>query len=180
MLVQGTTWRRNAIAGIFLCHVRENEMDISSKPAAWDSAWNRIGSTDMAMVRDQQSQDMFSYTQIPTKFEHPHKCRNALGLVGGSEVSNISGNIVDLESDLLGITRVQSKCIPRQYAPACPLGGDGCPDFPGTLHFTDKASGAKVSVPTTPLHLPTCQMTTLPGVGYPAELTVKTCYPTRF
>jgi hypothetical protein len=155
-------------------------MDISSAPAAWDSAWNRIGSTDMTMVKDQQSQDMFSYTQIPAKFEHPHKCRNALGLVGGSEVSNISGNIVDLESDLLGLTRVQSKCLSRQYKPACPLGGAGCPDTPGTLHYTDKSTGEKVNIDTAPLHLPSCQLTTLPGVGYPKELTVKTCYPTRF
>lgn len=155
-------------------------MDISSKPAAWDSAWNRIGSTDMTTVRDQQSRDMFSYTQIPAKFENPHKCRNALGLVGGSEVSNISGNVVDLESELLGITRAQSKCISRQYKPTCALGGMGCPDVQPALTFTNKSTGAKEVIDTTPLHLPTCQMTTLPGVGYPSALKTETCYPGRF
>ncbi len=148
----------------------------SSVPAPYDSAWNRIGSTDMTTVRDQQSQDIFSYTQIPAKFEHPQKCRNALGLVGGSEVSNISGNIVDLESELLGITRSQSKCIARQYQPACPLGGDGCPDFPPALSYTNKSTGEQVSINTQPLNLPTCQMQTMPGVGYPKDLTVNTCY----
>lgn len=155
-------------------------MDMSSMPAAWESSWNRIGSTDMTMVRDQQSKDMFSYTQISDKFEHPHKCRNALGLVGGSEVSNISGNMVDLESDLLGITRAQSKCIPRQYKPACPLGGPGCPDVPPNMTFMNKSTGQQETIQTAPVHLPTCQMNTLPGVGYPQALHVNTCYPNRF
>ena len=141
---------------------------MASSPAAWNSAWNRIGSTDMATVRDQQSAGMFSYTQIPQKFENPNKCRNALGLVGGSEVSNISGNIVDLESDLFGITRVQSKCIARQYQPACALGGPNCPDTPPSFSFRDKSTGV------------VSQVNTYPGVGTPAKLTTDTCYPMRF
>jgi hypothetical protein len=155
-------------------------MDFSSTPAAWDSAWNRIGSTDMTTVKDQQSRDVFAYTQIPTKFEHPQKCRNALGLVGGAEVSNISGNVVDLESELLGITRAQSKCAARQYIPACALGGQGCPDVQPPMKFINKSTGQQEVINTKPLHLPTCQMTTLPGVGYPNSLTVKSCYPSRF
>lgn len=155
-------------------------MNFSSTQAPWNSAWNRIGSTDQALVKEQQSEGMFAYTQIPQKFEHPSKCRNALGLVGGSEVSNISGNIVDLESDLLGITRVQSKCIARQFTPACPLGGPGCPDVPPAMTFRDKSTGTTRTIQTSPLHLPTCQMNTLPGVGTPAPLQVQTCYPMRF
>ena len=155
-------------------------MNMSSPQAPWNSAWNRIGSTDMTFVRDQQSQGMFSYTQLPVKFENPNKCRNALGLVGGAEVSNISGNIVDLESDLLGITRVQSKCIARQYKPACPLGGPGCPDVAPPFSFADKSTGEVRTVNTAPRNLPTCQFTTYPGVGTPAKLGVDTCYPMRF
>jgi hypothetical protein len=156
------------------------EMDYKTPQAAWNSSWNRIGSTDFTLVKDQQSEDMFAYTQIPAKFEHPQKCRNALGLVGGSEVSNISGNLVDLESDLLGITRVQSKCASRQYIPACPLGGPGCPDVPPPFQFRDKATGEVRTVDTKPRNLPTCQMVTYPGVGYPATLKVNSCYPMRF
>ena len=155
-------------------------MEISSTNAPWNSAWNRIGSTDMATVRDQQSAGMFSYTQIPQKFENPNKCRNALGLVGGSEVSNISGNIVDLESDLFGITRVQSKCIARQYQPACALGGPECADTPPSFSFRDKSTGVVSRVDTTPRDLPTCQFVTYPGVGTPAKLKTDTCYPMRF
>ena len=156
------------------------KMDIGSKPAAWDSAWNRIGSTDMAVVRDQQSQGMFAYTQLPTKFENPSKCRNALGLVGGSEVSNISGNMVDLESELRGITRAQSKCISRQYQPVCPLGGPNCPDVPPPIHLTDKSTGASYTINTNMNPLPTCQMNTYPGVAVPQNLNVSSCYTNRF
>jgi hypothetical protein len=155
-------------------------MQMSSSVAPWNSAWNRIGSTDMATVRDAQSVGMFAYTQMPTQFENPNKCRNALGLVGGSEVSNISGNMVDLESDLLGITRVQSKCIARQYKPACPLGGPGCPETPPSFTFRDKSTGEVRVVNTAPRNLPTCQFTTYPGVGSPETLNTGTCYPMRF
>jgi len=154
-------------------------MDVST-PAAWNSSWNRIGSTEMPLIKEEQSAGMFAYTQLPSKFENPNKCRNELGLVGGAEVSNISGNLVDLESDLLGITRVQSKCIARQYQPACPLGGTGCPDTPPSFSFRDKSTGAVQSVDTRPRNLPSCQNVTLPGVGTPAVLKSGTCYPMRF
>lgn len=148
--------------------------------APWNSSWNRIGSTDGAVIRDKQSASMFSYTQMPVKFEHPKQCRNALGLVGGSEVSNITGNIVDLESDLLGITRTQSKCIGQQYTPVCALGGPDCPDTPPSFSIRDRATGQQRVVNTSPRHLPTCQLTTLPGVGLPNPLIAKTCNPMRF
>ena len=57
------------------------------------------------------------YTVIPTKFYHPNASRNALGLVGGNEVSLPSGNLVDVESELRGITRDLSKA-PAKKAPA--------------------------------------------------------------
>jgi hypothetical protein len=155
-------------------------MNTNSTAAPWNSSWNRIGSTDMTFVRDQQSAGMFAYTQLPVKFENPNKCRNALGLVGGTEVSNISGSMVDLESDLLGITRVQSKCIARQYQPACPLGGPDCPDTPPSFTITDKSTGQVTSVNTTPVNLPSCQLNTLPGQGNPTTLRSGTCYPMRF
>ena len=155
-------------------------METSSPVAAWNSSWNRIGSTEMPLLKEEQSAGMFAYTQLPQKFENPNKCRNTLGLIGGTEVSNISGNLVDLESDLLGITRVQSKCIARQYQPACALGGPDCPDQPPSFSFTDKSTGESRTVDTSPRNLPSCQNTTLPGVGKPVEFKSGTCYPTRF
>lgn len=131
------------------------------------------------------------YTLIPQKFYHPGASRNALGLVGGNDVSIISGNIVDLESDLRGITRDISKAPSRQYQPACPLGGPGqrdgtgvapisgvpvdgpskiagsCPAWPQQLAFTERSTGRAAIINTAPRHLPTTQYVSYPGVPAP-------------
>ena len=144
------------------------------------------------------------YTMIPQKFYHPNAGRNAIGLVGGNDVSIITGNMVDLESDLRNITRDLTRLPSRQYQPACPLGSGsgrdsgssspadmpglapissngGCPAWPDRLVFRERASGKVVSVSTTPRHLPTVQMTSYPGVPAP-EPFIQTAYgaPWRF
>ena len=50
------------------------------------------------------------YILNPMKYENCKKCRHELGLVGGTAVSHIKGNLVDLENDLRGATRVSSLC----------------------------------------------------------------------
>ena len=149
-----------------------------------------------------QSTDMIAggYTMIPQKFYHPNAARNALGLVGGNDVSVVSGNIVDLESDLRGITRTLSKAPSRQYQPSCPLGSSGsssgslgsgpgpsrlapacgstgpsaiagsCPPWPRSLVFAERATGHVVTVNTAPRHLPTSQFASYPGVPAPEPL----------
>lgn len=135
---------------------------------------------------------------IPQKFYHPNAARNALGLVGGNDVSVVSGNIVDLESDLRGITRTLSKAPSRQYQPSCALGslasgaaaasGPGrlapacagaggpsaiagsCPPWPRSLVFAERATGHIVTVNTAPRHLPTSQFASYPGVPAPEPL----------
>ena len=39
------------------------------------------------------------------KYENTNKCRMELGVTGGNNVSHIKGNLVDLENDLMGLTR---------------------------------------------------------------------------
>ena len=132
---------------------------------------------------------------IPQKFYHPNAARNALGLVGGNDVSVVSGNIVDLESDLRGITRTLSKAPSRQYQPSCALGSSGsgqekgrlapacaaagagpsaiagsCPPWPRSLVFAERATGHIVTVNTAPRHLPTSQFASYPGVPAPEPL----------
>jgi hypothetical protein len=155
-------------------------MSLGDRASAYDSSWNRIGATEGALIRENTSYGMFGYTQIPEKFTHPQQSRNALGLVGGNEVSNISGSIVDLESDLFGITRSLTKCAAREYLPACPLGGAGCPDYPKDRTFTDRATGAKHVIQTAPRHLPTSQFASYPGVKRPAPLQQSVAYPKLF
>lgn len=146
----------------------------------WTQNWTRIGATEGANVRDQQSADAYSYVLIPEKWSNPNKCRNALGMVGGAEVSHVKGNLVDLESDLKGITRPQSKCNTKQYVPQCALGGDNCPDYPSQINYTDKSTGENRVVNTEPNHLRTCQAWTYPGTPVPRPYGQETCQITRF
>ncbi len=109
------------------------------------------------------------YPQIPEKFYHPNASRNALGLFGGNEVSVVSGNIVDLESDLFGITRDLSRAPAYKYQPSCALGGSqACADWPKPLVFQERSSGQVVTVDTRPRHLPTSQFVSMPGVPTPS------------
>tara|TARA_A100000164_G_scaffold361217_1_gene375730 strand:- start:376 stop:768 length:393 start_codon:yes stop_codon:yes gene_type:complete len=52
------------------------------------------------------------------KYEHENKCRVEFGLVGGTNVSHTKNNLVDLENDLIGLTRTSNKCSEFQYVPA--------------------------------------------------------------
>jgi hypothetical protein len=129
------------------------------------------------------------YTMIPQKFYHSNAGRNALGLIGGNDVSLISGNMVDLESDLRNITRDLSRDPRRQYQPSCPLGapptdgktvgpapanalssvsGGPCAPWPKRLVFTERSTGAVRTIATAPRHLPTMQYVSYPGVPAPA------------
>jgi hypothetical protein len=66
------------------------------------------------------------YSLFPGKFVHDAKCRIELGVNSGKEnsrnglgVSIPNGNLVDLESDLLGVTRANSNCPTNKYQPKC-------------------------------------------------------------
>jgi hypothetical protein len=119
------------------------------------------------------------YAMIPQKFYHPNAGRHALGLIGGNEVSLITGNMVDLESDLRNITRDLSKAPAKQYQPSCALGvnssdatplaaiGGSCPAWPKQLVFQERATGKARTIDTAPRHLPTIQMMSYPGVPRP-------------
>lgn len=132
-------------------------------------------------MRDAASAGVYGYTHVAEKFVHPDRCRAALGMVGGTQASAVKGNLVDVESELRGITRSQTKCPAGQYAPSCALGGASeCPDTAGAMRFTERASGATVRVSTTPIHAPSCSPWAYAKPGTPAPLTMSVCNPGRF
>jgi hypothetical protein len=126
------------------------------------------------------------YSQIPQKYYHPNPSRNALGLVGGNDVSIASGSLVDVESDLRGTTRDLSNVPSKKYQPYCPLGSSAlqstnpaallasvqqeCPPWPKQLVFTERATGKVRVVATGGRHLPTKQYVSYPGVPAPDQL----------
>jgi len=139
------------------------------------------------------------YTQIPQKFYHPNASRNALGLVGGNDVSVASGNLVDIESDLRGTTRDLSNAPSKKYQPTCVL-GSGAPlhgtgrnptsmlasvkeacGAPKQLVFTERSTGKVRTIATAQRHLPTTQYVSYPGVPAPEPLVQDVFgYPWRF
>jgi hypothetical protein len=64
-----------------------------------------------------QSVAPLSYVMDPIKYEHCNKCRMELGIVSGTAVSHISGNLVDLENDLRGQNRPNTHCPSYKYIP---------------------------------------------------------------
>jgi hypothetical protein len=80
--------------------------------------------------RTQMSTGSTAYIMSPLKFSNPNKCR-MLGLVAGQDVSISPGNLVDLESDLTGRTRVYTKYNCNGYTPKCASGRCGCPKGQG-------------------------------------------------
>jgi hypothetical protein len=136
------------------------------------------------------------YTQIPQKFYHPNAGRNALGLVGGNDVTLVAGNMVDLESELRGITRDLSKAPAKNYKPSCLLGekepdqgmsstklasiNSSCPSWPTPMHFIERSTGKAIRIDTQPQHLPTVQMFTYPGVPMPDKLIIDQYNAYRF
>lgn len=64
-----------------------------------------------------QSVAPISYVLDPIRYEHCGKCRPELGIVGGTAVSHINGNLVDLENDLRGANRSSTRCPNYDYLP---------------------------------------------------------------
>jgi hypothetical protein len=102
----------------------------------------------------------FSYSMFPAKYENCAKCRIELGQVGGNGVSIFSGNLVDLDSELRGQTRIISKCGTNQYVPT----NDG-------IIKNDKTQ----PIDTTMLHLPACQSIMYREVPMPPKINYNKC-----
>ncbi len=65
----------------------------------------------------QQSTSPLNYNLYTGKYENTAKCRIEFGTVGGNGVSLYSGNLVDLESELRGQTRLTSQCPSTKFNP---------------------------------------------------------------
>ena len=115
--------------------------------------------------RIDESVSPLAYVTNPIKYENCNKCRMELGIVGGSNVSNIRGNLVDLENDLRGQTRSLSQCPSRKYNP-----NNVCNN---KMVVQGNNCGNPVEIDVTPMHLPPCQMIhykpiPLPNMNQPA------------
>lgn len=108
-----------------------------------------------------ESVSILGYVLSPFRYEHSNKCRHELGLVGGTAVSHVKGNLVDLESDLRGQTRFITKCAQKQWHPL----------KPGEKIVNDKTP----PIDTNRLHLKGCQMLSYREVPIPQGINYDRC-----
>ena len=107
-----------------------------------------------------QSTSPLQYHLNPLKYENCNKCRIELGVSEGPSASQIKGNLIDLENELRGQTRLLSQCDSRKYAP-------------GNNLYTD--SNKKNAINTDMVHLPTCQMIRYKPIPLPEPIKLDTC-----
>lgn len=81
-------------------------------------SFNRLSYDTCAYKQElTESVSQISYVLDPIKYEHCQKCRHEVGLVGGTNVGVISGNMVDMENELLGINRPNTQCASYKFVP---------------------------------------------------------------
>ncbi len=120
-----------------------------------------------------ESVGTLAYVLSPDRYENINKCRMASGIVGGNDVS-IVPNLVDLESDLKGQTRLASKCPSLYYQNPCPTGSmNNCQ--PHQIVIRGNPSNMGRVIDTTPLHLRECQMFRRTPIPMPPALELPRC-----
>lgn len=125
-------------------------------------SFNRLSYDPCKYSRElNENTNILKYIIHPSRFEHPDKCRSELGTVAGANVSQIKGNIVDLESELFGITRHLSKCSMSQVKPLSQ----------SPIILNDKTK----PIDTTKKHLRSCQLVRYNSVPLPGARINPTC-----
>lgn len=129
--------------------------------------FNRLIYDDCAYDKSlKQSTDPLSYVINPIKYENCEKCRPELGLVGGTSVSHISGNMVDLENDLRNQVRPNTHCPSYKWLPTKDRYIQGKEYIKPVIH---------PRVDTAPLHLKPCQMINYGAVAAEPVLNIARC-----
>ncbi len=126
-------------------------------------------------TRLNESSNTLNYTLNPMRNENCNKCRMELGTVGGTNVSHIKGNLVDLETDLMGITRKASLCPTQKFTSSCAVGNmANC--HPGNITIQGENCGSQRVIDTTPLHLKSCNMIRYKPTPMPPKPDYSNCF----
>ena len=123
-----------------------------------------------------ESVGTLAYVLDPSKYENCNKCRMELGIIGGTNVSHIKGNLVDLETDLRGTTRLASKCPTRKYQNPCPA-GEMSTCQPNQIVLRGKGCTAPRTIDTNLEHLKSCQMIKYKPVPMEPPVQLPSCPP---
>lgn len=114
-------------------------------------SWSRLSSDACAYNTDlNQSVRPLQYRLDPVQFYRHDKCRNELGLLGGPAVSHVNANLLDVENDLIGLTRPATHCPSYQFQPQT------SGDYKEGQEYIKPVCHPKIDM--TLKHLPSCQM----------------------
>jgi hypothetical protein len=106
------------------------------------------------------------YDRFIQEYQSDMPKRHMLGLVGGNEVYEIKGNRVDLESDLIGITRANTWATNRKHLPS---------DTPDSIKRDTPKE--KITINATPMKSEEFQMWSYPVVNAPLSFKKESCMP---
>lgn len=109
-----------------------------------------------------ESTSPLQYHLNPLKYENCNKCRIELGLVSGPATSQIKGNLIDLENELRGQTRLLSRCPAKNYQP-------------GQKIYTRDNHNRIREIDTELIHLPSCQMVKYKPIPLPDPIVLDKC-----
>lgn len=118
--------------------------------------------------------NQMEYYLEPLQYENTNKCRIELGVVGGNNVSITKGNMVDLESDLLGVTRKSSLCPSRKFRSKCAT-SDQSDCHPDNIVIDGPGCDMPKEIDTELVHLPSCNMFRYKPVLLPRALDLPDC-----
>jgi hypothetical protein len=139
-------------------------------------SFNRLRYDNCAYKQElNESVGTLSYILDPSKYENCNKCRMELGIIGGTNVSHIKGNLVDLETDLRGTTRMSSKCPTKKYQNKCPTSEDMTTCQPDKIVLQGNGGNKMRTIDTDIVHLPACQMIRYKPVPLEPEMNPALC-----
>ena len=121
-----------------------------------------------------QSVGPFAYTLDPVRYENLNKCRMELGVLAGTSVSHIKGNLIDLETELRGQNRNASACPANHYMPSV-LTDDNSYVQPKTIVIKETPNRAGGVIDTSLAHLPSCQMVEFKPIPKEPKMKLETC-----
>ena len=116
-----------------------------------------------------QSASTLDYLLDPIKYDNCNKCRIEFGIVGGTDVSQVKGNLVDLENDLYGLSYSASLCPSKGFLPRC---------TDKNIEYDGRGCTGKRTIDTNLVHLPSCQMVDYKSIPLPPKMVFSGCtYP---
>ena len=106
------------------------------------------------------------FDRLVEEYQNDKSKRHILGLVGGNDVYEIKGSRVDLESDLMGITRANTWGTARKHLPS---------ETPDSINRDTPKE--KISINATPVKREEFQMWSYPAVYAPLSFKIDSCMP---